>query len=71
MGWIEAFHRTAERLFGNVEAMGDEGRTDTEIELMLSEAIATSAIEGGNLDRDSVRNRTVATDNRPGTRAVR
>ena len=49
--------------------MGDEGRTDTEIELMLSEAIVTSAIEGENLDRDSVRNRTVATDNRLGTRA--
>ena len=54
-GRVEAFHRTAERLFGNVEVMGDEGRADTEIELMLSEAIATSAIEGENLDRDSVR----------------
>ena len=52
---IEAFHRAAERLSGNVEAMSDEGRTDTEIALMLSEAIATSAIEGEHLDRDSVR----------------
>ncbi|MYJ95991.1 MAG: Fic family protein [Proteobacteria bacterium] len=59
-GRIEAFHRTAERLFGNVEVLGDEGRTDTEIELMLSEAIATSAIEGENLDRDSVRSSLLA-----------
>ena len=59
-GRVEAFHRTAERLFGNVEVMGDEGRADTEIELMLSEAIATSAIEGENLDRDSVRSSLLA-----------
>ena len=52
---IEAFYRAAERLSGNVETMSDEGRTDTEIALMLSEAIATSAIEGEHLDRDSVR----------------
>lgn len=60
VGRTEAFHRTAERLFGNVEVMGDEGRTDTEIELMLTEAIATSAIEGENLDRDSVRSSLLA-----------
>ena len=60
VGRTEAFHRTAERLFGNVEVMGDEGRTDTKIELMLSEAIATSAIEGENLDRDSVRSSLLA-----------
>ena len=57
---IEAFHRAAERLSGNVEAMSDESRTDTEIALMLSEAIATSAIEGENLDRDSVRSSLLA-----------
>ena len=57
---IEAFHRAAERLSGNLEAMSDEGRTDTEIALMLSEAIATSAIEGENLDRDSVRSSLLA-----------
>ena len=57
---IEAFHRAAERLSGNVEAMSDESRTDSEIALMLSEAIATSAIEGENLDRDSVRSSLLA-----------
>ncbi len=40
--------------------MSDEGRSDTAIELMLSEAIATSAIEGENLDRDSVRSSLLA-----------
>ena len=57
---IETFHRVAERLTGNLEAMSDEGRTETEIALMLSEAIATSAIEGENLDRDSVRSSLLA-----------
>ena len=57
---VEAFHRAAERLSGNVETMSDQGRADTEVALMLSEAIATSAIEGENLDRDSVRSSLLA-----------
>ena len=57
---IEAFYRAAERLSGSVGAMSDEGRSDTATELMLSEAIATSAIEGENLDRDSVRSSLLA-----------
>ena len=57
---IEAFYRAAERLSGSVGAMSDEGRFDTSIEIMLSEAIATSAIEGENLDRDSVRSSLLA-----------
>ena len=54
------FQVTAARLFGNVEAMGDEVRSDSDIALMLSEAIATSAIEGEKLDRDSVRSSLLA-----------
>ena len=57
---IEAFFRAAERLSGSVWAMSDDGRDDAAIELMLSEAIATSAIEGENLDRDSVRSSLLA-----------
>lgn len=52
---VEAFHRAAERLSGRVEALSNAYQTDARIALMLSEVIATSAIEGENLDRDSVR----------------
>ncbi len=52
---VEAFHRAAERLSGRVEALSQAYRTDAQIALMLSEVIATSAIEGERLDRDSVR----------------
>lgn len=40
--------------------MSEDSRDDTAIELMLSEAIATNAIEGENLDRDSVRSSLLA-----------
>ena len=52
---VEAFHRAAERLSGRVEALSNAYQTDAQIALMLSEVIATSAIEGERLDRDSVR----------------
>lgn len=52
---VEAFHRAAERLSGRVEALSNAYQTDARIALMLSEVIATSAIEGENVDRDSVR----------------
>ncbi len=52
---VEAFHRAAERLSGRVEALSDAYQTDARVALMLSEVIATSAIEGENLDRESVR----------------
>ncbi len=52
---VEAFHRAAERLSGRVEALSNAYQTDAHIALMLSEVIATSAIEGERLDRDSVR----------------
>ena len=52
---VEAFHRAAERLSGRVEALPNAYQADAQIALMLSEVIATSAIEGENLDRDSVR----------------
>ena len=52
---VEAFHRAAERLSGRFEALSGAYQTDAQVALMLSEVIATSAIEGENLDRDSVR----------------
>lgn len=52
---VEAFHRAAERLSGRIEALPNAYQADAQIALMLSEVIATSAIEGENLDRDSVR----------------
>ena len=52
---LDAFYRAAERLSGRVEALSNAYQTDAQIALMLSEVIATSAIEGENLDRDSVR----------------
>jgi len=50
-----AFNRVAERLYGRVEALPEHYRADTLVDLMASEAITTSAIEGETLDRDSVR----------------
>ena len=52
---INSFHRTAERMFGRVEALSSVQHTDAMIDLMVSEAIKTSAIEGEILDRESVR----------------
>ena len=52
---VEAFHRAAERLSGRFEALPDAYQTDAQVALMLAEVIATSAIEGEHLDRDSVR----------------
>ncbi len=52
---VEAFYRSAERLSGRIEGMSSGYQTDAVVDLMLSEAITTSAIEGETLDRDSVR----------------
>lgn len=52
---VEAFYRSAERLSGRIEGMSARYQSDAVIDLMLSEAITTSAIEGETLDRDSVR----------------
>lgn len=52
---VESFYLAAERLTGRIEGMSDANQTDTIVDLMLSEAITTNAIEGENLDRDSVR----------------
>ena len=49
------FRLNAERLAGRFEALSMASREDATIDLMLSEAIKTSAIEGEYLDRDSVR----------------
>jgi len=52
---VESFYLAAERLTGRIEGMSGANQTDTIVDLMLSEAITTNAIEGENLDRDSVR----------------
>lgn len=52
---VEVFYRTAERIAGQVEALSSSNQENAVVDLMLSEAITTSAIEGENLDRDSVR----------------
>jgi Fic family protein len=50
-----AFRISSARLSGRFEALPMVYREDATIDLMLSEAIKTSAIEGENLDRESVR----------------
>ena len=52
---VEVFYRTAERIAGQVEALSSSNQKNAVVDLMLSEAITTSAIEGENLDRGSVR----------------
>lgn len=52
---VEHFYRCAERIAGQVEALSEGSREHAVVDLMLSEALTTSAIEGENLDRDSVR----------------
>ena len=49
------FHKGSERLAGLFEALPNNSRVDATIDLMLSEAIKTNAIEGEHLDRMSVR----------------
>ena len=57
---VETFHRTAERLAGQVDALSDANQTDASVDLMLSEMLASYAIEGEILDRDSVRSSLLA-----------
>lgn len=49
------FRINSERLAGRFEALPIASQEDATIDLMLSEAIKTSAIEGEDLDRESVR----------------
>ena len=49
------FRINSERLAGNFDALPMAYREDATVDLMLSEAIKTSAIEGEDLDRESVR----------------
>ena len=49
------FRLNSERLAGRFDALPVAFREDATIDLMLSEAIKTSAIEGEDLDRESVR----------------
>ena len=49
------FRLNSERLAGRVEALPMASQEAATIDLMLSEAIKTSAIEGEDLDRESVR----------------
>ena len=57
---VETFFRTAERLAGQVDALSDANQTDASVDLMLSEVLASYAIEGETLDRDSVRSSLLA-----------
>ena len=57
---VETFYRTAERLAGQVDALSDANQTDASVDLMLSEMLASYAIEGEILDRDSVRSSLLA-----------
>jgi Fic family protein len=50
-----AFPINSERLAGRFEALPMASQEDATIDLMLSEAIKTSAIAGEDLDRESVR----------------
>jgi len=50
-----AFRLKSERLAGSFDALPMASREDATVDLMLSEAIKTSAIEGEDLDRESVR----------------
>lgn len=54
------FRINSERLMGRVESLPEEYQKDAIIDLMLSEAIKTSAIEGEVLDRESVRSSLLA-----------
>lgn len=54
-GRVADFYRKSERLSGRVEALPENYQSDALVDLMVSEAIQTSAIEGETLDRDSVR----------------
>ncbi len=49
------FRLNSERLAGSFDALPMTSQEDATIDLMLSEAIKTSAIEGEELDRESVR----------------
>ena len=49
------FRLNSERLAGSFDALPMASQKDAMIDLMLSEAIKTSAIEGEDLDRESVR----------------
>ena len=52
---VNQFRRVAERLYGRLEGLRENDRADALVDLMTSEAIKTSAIEGETLDRNSVR----------------
>jgi Fic family protein len=49
------FRLNSERLAGSFDALPMASQEDVTIDLMLSEAVKTSAIEGEDLDRESVR----------------
>ncbi len=54
------FRLNSERLAGSFDALPMASQEDATIDLMLSEAIKTSAIEGEDLDRESVRSSLLA-----------
>lgn len=52
---VEEIQRQTDRLIGSVEALSGEAQAETIVDLLVSEAIKTSSIEGEELDRESVR----------------
>ena len=52
---VAAFYRSAERIAGQIEALSAGNQENAVVDLILSEAITAGAIDGENLDRDSVR----------------
>ena len=57
---VETFHHKAERLAGQMDALSDANQIDALVDVMLSEVLASYAIEGETLDRDSVRSSLLA-----------
>ena len=54
-GALDRLIASSKEIFGRIEALPSEAQSDALIDLVVSEAIRTSFIEGQDLDRVSVR----------------
>ena len=52
---ITALHSSVSRLFGNIESLKSDAKSAAFVDVLVSEAIKTSQIEGENLDLSDVR----------------
>ena len=52
---ISSLHSSISRLFGNIEALKSDAQSTAFVDVLVSEAIKTSQIEGENLDLSDVR----------------